>query len=167
MKPCLKTRSNKKSTCANMFLELSLTILSRHYLGMNATSCYWSYIDLCTLITYNYILTDTYNSDTAVGTKFISSPQRCSLKFSKFNRKAPVLESLFYRVASLQDFNFTKKDSYIGVFLWNLRNSEEHIFWKTSEWLLLCIDYFIIYWFSQYTVFIFINKVFFIMQLKQ
>ena len=157
MKPCLKTRSNN-STCANMFSELPLTILSRHYLEVNATSCYWSYIDLYTLITYNYILNGTYNSDTALRTKFISRPQRCSLKCSKFNRKAPVLESLFYRVGSLQDFNFTKKDSYIGVFLWNLRNSEEHLFWKRSEWLLLCIDYLIIYWFLQYTVFIFINK---------
>ena len=77
MKPCSKTRSDK-STCANIFLELPLTILFRHYLGMNATSCYWSYIDFYTLITYNYILTDTYNSDTAAGAEFISSPQRCS-----------------------------------------------------------------------------------------
>ena len=80
----------------NIFLELPLTILFRHYLGMNATSCFWSYIDFYTLITYNYILTDTYNSD-----------------------EAPVLESLFYKVGSLQDCNVTKKDSYIGAFLWN------------------------------------------------
>ena len=26
---------------------------------------------------------------------------------------------------------------------------EEHLFWRTCERLLLCIDYFIIYWFSQ------------------
>ena len=38
-----------------------------HYLGMNAASCYWSYIDFYTLISNNYILTDTYNSDTALG----------------------------------------------------------------------------------------------------
>ena len=39
MKQCSKTRSSK-SACANIFLELSLTIYFRHYLGMNATSCY-------------------------------------------------------------------------------------------------------------------------------
>ena len=80
----------------NIFLEIPLTTLFRHYLGMNATSCYWSYIDFYTLITYNYILTDTYNSD-----------------------EAPVSESLFYKVGSLQDCSVTKKDSYIGVFLGN------------------------------------------------
>ena len=68
MKPCSKTKSDK-STCANI-----LTILFRHYLGMNATSCYLSYIDFYILITYNYILTDIYNSDT----EFRSSPLRCS-----------------------------------------------------------------------------------------
>ena len=52
MKPCSKTRSNK-STCANIFLELPLTILSK--------------IDFYTSIINNYILTDTYNSDTAAG----------------------------------------------------------------------------------------------------
>ena len=72
MKPCSKTRSDK-STCANI-----LTILFRHYLGMNATSCYWSYIDFYTLITCNYILTCTYNSDTAAGADFISSRWGCS-----------------------------------------------------------------------------------------
>ena len=35
MKPCSKTRSGK-SACANLFLELPLTIQFRHYLGMNA-----------------------------------------------------------------------------------------------------------------------------------
>ena len=152
MKPCSNTKS-EKSTCANIFLELPLTILFRNQLGMNGTLCYWSYIETCTLITYNYMLTDTYNSDTAVGAEFISSPQRCSLKFCKFHRKVPVLESLFCNVASLQVCNVTKKDSYTGAILWNLRNSEEYLFWKTSERLLLCIDYlliqYIIYGFLQ------------------
>ena len=40
-----------------------LTIWLRHYFGMNAESCYWSYIDFYTLITCNYILADTDNSD--------------------------------------------------------------------------------------------------------
>ena len=34
-----------------------------------------------------------------------------------------MLESLFYKVASLQDCNVTKKDSYTGVFLGSLINS--------------------------------------------
>ena len=96
-------------------------------------------IDFYALITYNYIRTIL----TAAGAEFISSHRRCSLKFCKFHRKTPVLESLIYKVASLQGFNFTKKDPYTGVFLWNLRNSEEHLFWRTSERLLLCVDYFI------------------------
>ena len=50
----------------------------RHYLGMNATSCCWSYIDFYTLITYNYILTETCNTDTATGAEFISSHRKCS-----------------------------------------------------------------------------------------
>ena len=142
MKPYSKTRS-EKSTCANI-----LTILFRHYLGMNATSCYWSYIDFYTLITYNYILTYTYNSYAAVGAEYIRSRRRCSKKLCKFHRKAPVLESLFYKVTSLQACNVTKS-GLLGVFLRNLRNSEEHLFWRISERLLLCIDYFIIYWFLQ------------------
>ena len=74
---------------------------------MNATSCYWSYIEFYTLITYNYILTYTSSSDTATLAKLISSHRRCSL--SKFHRKAPVLESLFYKVATLQACNVTKQ----------------------------------------------------------
>ena len=64
MKPCLKTTSDT-SACANIFLEISLTIRFRHYLEMNPTSCYWSYIDFYTLITHDYILTYTYNFATA------------------------------------------------------------------------------------------------------
>ena len=76
---------------------------------MNATSYYWSYIDFYTLITYNYILTYTYNSSAAVGAEYIRSRRRCSKKLCKFHRKAPVLESLFYKVTSLQACNVTKK----------------------------------------------------------
>ena len=116
MKPCSKTRSNK-STCANIFSELPLTILFQHYLEMNATS--WSYINFCTLITYNYILTDTYNSDTAAGAEFISSSLSWGVlkNFCKFHREAPVLESLFCKVSSLQVCNVSKRYSYTGVFL--------------------------------------------------
>ena len=77
MKPCSKTRSDRIA-CANTFLELPLTIEFRHYLGMNATSCHWSYIDFYTLITYDYIITYTYNSDTAARAEFISSCRSCS-----------------------------------------------------------------------------------------
>ena len=135
MKTCSKSRSGK-SACANIFLELPLTIQFRHYLGMNATSCCWSYIDFYILITYNYILTYTYNSDTD------------------------------FRLATL-----LKIDSYTGLFLWNLRTSEEHLFWRISERLFLCIDYFIIYWFLQsssvHVLHFFTNNFFFITQLKQ
>ena len=137
---------------------------------MNASSCYWSYIDFYTLITYNYMLTDTYNSDTAAGAEFISNHRRCSWKFCKFHREAPVLESLFYKAANLQACNVTKKDSYTGLFLWNLRNSEEHLFWRTSERLLPCIDYLsYIYFYNpqRYTFYIFTENYFFITQLKQ
>ena len=99
LKPCSKTRSGK-CPCANIFLELSF-IYFRHYLGMNATSCYWSFIDFYTLITYNYILTYTYNSDTAVGAEFISSRRWCSWKCCEFHKKVPLLKSLFYKVANL------------------------------------------------------------------
>ena len=40
---------------------------------------------------------------------FKSSHRRCSLKFHKFYRKAPVLESVLNKVAGLQACNFTKK----------------------------------------------------------
>ena len=73
---------------------------------MNASSCYWSYIDFYTMITY--ILTYTYNSEKAVGAEFISSRQRFLKILCKFHRKAPVLEPLFYKVASLQAWNVTK-----------------------------------------------------------
>ena len=37
-----------------------------------------------------------------------SVKRRCSWKFSKFYRKIPVLESLFYKVVANQAYNFTK-----------------------------------------------------------
>ena len=58
------------------------------------------------------MLTDTYNSDTAAGVEFISSQRRMFCR-----REAPVLEFLFYKAASLQACNVTKKDSYTGLFL--------------------------------------------------
>ena len=60
MKSWLKKR-NDKSACVSIFLELQLTDKFRHYLRMNATSYYWSYIDFYTLITYTSYITCTYN----------------------------------------------------------------------------------------------------------
>ena len=64
----------------------------------------------------------------------------------------PVLESLFYKVASLQACNFTKK-RLIQLFsseIWEiLKNTylEEHLMWTAASvcWLLL------LYWFLQFT----------------
>ena len=48
--------------------------------------------------------------------------KRCSSKFRKFDRKTPVLESLFNEVAGLWGCHFIKRKSIRDVFLWNLRN---------------------------------------------
>ena len=48
--------------------------------------------------------------------------KKCVLtKFPKFYRKAPVLESIFNRVAGLRATTLLKRDSNTSVFLWNLR----------------------------------------------
>ena len=157
MKPWLKTWSDK-SACANIILELLLITNSSIILESMQlhTIDHTLYIHFYTLITYTFYITYNYNFDTAPGAQFRSSRRRCSLKFCKFHRKTPVLESLFYKVASLQAAALLKRDSCTGNFVSNLRNSSEHLFWRRSERLLLCIDYFIIYWFLQFiTVHIF------------
>ena len=53
---------------------------------------------------------------------------RCSEKFHKLHRKTPVLESLFNKVAGLIPATLLKRDAIAGVFMWNLRNFEEHLF---------------------------------------
>ena len=135
---------------------------------MNATSFYWSYIDFFTLFIIIYLLTLTIltqppeqNSEAAVGDVLKN--------FANFTGKHLCWSLFFKKLQAFRSVMLLKRDSYTGVSLWNLRNSEEHLFRKTSEWLLLCIDYFIIYWFLQplqYLIFIFTNN-FFIMQLKQ
>ena len=55
MKPSLKTRRDK-SVCVNIFLEHPLTNLYWHYIKVDSTSCYWSYADFYTLITYILII---------------------------------------------------------------------------------------------------------------
>ena len=131
---------------------------------MNATSCYWSFIDFFTLFTIIYLLALTIltqpleqNSEAAAGDV---------LKiFPNFTEKHLCWSLFFKKLQAFRPATLLKKDSYTGVFLLNLRNSEEHLFRKTSERLLLCIDYFIIYWFLQplqYTICIFTNNFFFI-----
>ena len=43
--------------------------------------------------------------------------ERCSQKFGNIHRNAPVLESLYNKVAGIHDCNFVKRDSYTDVFL--------------------------------------------------
>ena len=130
---------------------------------MNATSCYWSYIDFFTLFIIIYLLTLTIlrqppelNSETATGVALQN--------FANFKGKHLCCSLFFKKLQALRPATLLKRDSYTGVFLWNLRNSEEQLFRRTSERLLLCIDDFIIYWFLQplqYTIFIFTNTLFF------
>ena len=74
---------------------------------------------------------------------------------------SPVLESLFHKVASLQACNVTKNRLLHRCFPVKFEK-----FWRTSERLLLCIDYFIIYWFLQSST-VHVFHFFFITQLKQ
>ena len=52
------------------------------------------------------------------------------LKFCEFNRKTPVLESLFNK--GLRPATLLKRGSDTGVCLWNLQIFKEHLFWRTS-----------------------------------
>ena len=58
-----------------------------------------------------------------------SSHWKCSVKNSVL-RKTPVLKSLVNRVFRIA--TFSKSVSKTGVFLWNLRKLEEHLFWRKS-----------------------------------
>ena len=92
---------------------------------MNATSCYWSCIDFYTLITYDYTLNCTYSSDTATGVVLKN--------FANFTGKHLCWSLFFTRLQAFRPAALLKRDSYTGVFL---RNSEDHLFRKTSEQLL-------------------------------
>ena len=49
--------------------------------------------------------------------------------------KTPVMESLIYKAAGLEARDFLKKRLQLqapGVFLWTLRNFQEHLFWRIS-----------------------------------
>ena len=77
-------------------------------------------------------------------------PPEVFLKFfANFTGKHLCWSLFFTKLQAFRPATLLKIDSYTSVFLWNLRNSEEHLFWRTSERLLLCIDYFITYWFLQ------------------
>ena len=73
-------------------------------------------------------------------------PPEVFLKFfANFTGKHLCWSLFFTKLQAFRPATLLKIDSYTSAFLWNLRNSEEHPFWRTSERLLLCIDYFIIY----------------------
>ena len=69
--------------------------------------------------------------------------------FANFTGKHLCWSLFFTKLQAFRPATLLKIDSYTSAFLWNLRNSEEHLFWRTSERLLACIDYFIIYWLLQ------------------
>ena len=69
--------------------------------------------------------------------------------FANFTGKHLCWSLFFTKLQAFSPAVLLKIDSYTSVFLWNLINSEEHLFWRTSKRLLLCIDYFFIYWFLQ------------------
>ena len=114
---------------------------------MNATSCYWSYIDFYTLTTYNYILIYTYFWHSRWSRIHKQPP--VLLKFLQISQESTCLSST--KLQAFMPAALLKIDSYTGIFLWNLRNSEEHLFGRTTERLLPRIDYFIVYWFLQST----------------
>ena len=91
--------------------------------------------------------------------------------FAIFTGKYLCWSLFFTNVPGFWPATLLNKDSYTDVFLGNVRNSEEHLSWRISERLLLCIDYFTYIGFYdplQCTFFIFTNNnYFFIMQLKQ
>ena len=92
------------------------------------------------------------------------------INFANFTGKHLCWSLFFTKVQAVRPATLLKKDSYTDVFLGNVRNSEEHLSWRTSERLLLCIDYFTYIGFYnplQCRFFIFTNNYFFITQLKQ
>ena len=113
----------------------------------------------------------TYNSDTAAEAEFISSHRRCSEKFCLFHRETSVFESLIYKVASLQGWNFTKKKTptqLLSCEIWEILTNtyfEKHL--NDCFCVLITSSYIDFYNPLQYTIFIFTNNFFFITQLKQ
>ena len=114
----------------------------------------WNECDIILLIIhwYFYILIAytsyvTYNCDTTVNAEFRSSRWRCFWKFCKFHKKAPVLQSLFYKIASLQPCNVLTQ-VFPCEFCEIFKNAYfEEDLWKTASvyWLLHHILVFTIY----------------------
>ena len=74
------------------------------------------------------------------------------MKISKFHRKTPVLESPFYKLQEfIQASNVIKKKSYAAVFVRFEKFLRTLILKNICERLVLCIDYFIIYRFFEFT----------------
>ena len=71
---------------------------------MNATSCYWSYIEFYILITYTFCITYTYISLQACNVIKKKLLHRCfPLKFEKFLRKS-ILKNIFERLLLCTDY---------------------------------------------------------------
>ena len=137
--------------------------MQHHAIDHRLTLIHWLLIIIC-LLTFA-ILTCSCRS------RIHKQPPQVFLKFCKFHKEVPVLESLFYKVASLQACNVIKRDSYAGAFLWNMRNSQEQLLWRTSVNDCFCVlitstwtDF---YNSLQCMFFIFTNNFLFITQLKQ
>ena len=120
-----------KSTKMNFLRNGSLERIRK---GCIFCSVFWrgSYNHFSTLSPHNvnvlflfrFILTRQAEATTPV----VFYKKICSYKLRKFHRKTPILESLlntFWRPV-------LKRDSNTGAFLWNLRNFQEHLFWRTS-----------------------------------
>ena len=96
-------------------------------------------------------------------------PQEVFLKIFQNSQEAPVLESLIYKVASLQGSSFTRKTT-TNVFsceIWEIPKNtyfEEHL--NDCFCVLTTSSYIDFYNPLQYTFYIFTNN-FFITQLKQ
>ena len=147
MKPCSKTRSDK-SACANIFLEPTLTInagiilewIHHHVIGHTLTFIHW-------LLMIIYL--QFWRSRRSGIQK---QPPEVFLKILQIWQESTCVGVFFFtKLQAFRPATLLKRDFYTGVFLRNLRNSEEDLFRRTSERLLLSIDYFIIYWFLQFT----------------
>ena len=165
MKSCSKTRSSK-SACANIFLELPLTNsgiilewMQHHAIDHTLTFIQWLLI---------YLHLQFWQSRRS---RIHKQPPEVFLKFfANFTGKHLCWSLFFTKLQAFRPATLLKIDSYTSVFLWNLRNSEEHLFWRASERLLLCIDYFTYIDFCNLysrCFLIFTYNFFFITQLKQ
>ena len=119
---------------------------------MNATPYYWSYIDFSTLITYTTYVTYTYNCDSGAAGEFRSNRWRCFKNFAKFTWKYLGWSLFFTKLQAFRSTALLKKrllHRYFPVKIEKLLRTP--ILKNFCERLLLRIDYFIIYWFLQFT----------------